>query len=149
MFFACACGGDDDPEVQADAAAPDAAVQAGICEEANSLCGTIEVSSDFSGTTASLLVALYSALPPAGPPDAVGGTIPMPVIGTDTPFELELADISATGDYFVYVSLYMEGGGTFVPVPGVDYIGQSASALTFDGTAVDIGTLTLNLAPAP
>ena len=40
----------------------------------------------------------------------------------------------------------MEGGGMFQPTAGVDYAAATESAITFDGSPTDIGTLNLTLA---
>ena len=38
---------------------------------------------------------------------------------------LALPDVGTTGDYHVMVVLFMEGGGQFAPVSGVDYMAAS------------------------
>ena len=42
--------------------------------------------------------------------------------------------VIATGDYYLWVFLYMEGGGEWQPVSGVDYVAHTDEMITFDGS---------------
>ncbi len=111
----------------------DAAPATGPCTEAGAVCMTLNAAS-LTGTPDRLLVGFYKALPPAGPPDVNGGTITAPPIKAGTPYDAKLTGVTAKGDYFVYAVLYMPGGGQFQPKKGVDYVTQTAAAITFDPT---------------
>jgi len=144
---ASAAVADATPQSTADAApsSPDAAPLA-ACERDGDVCARIRVPAGFTGTPRQLLVGLYDSLPPLGPPASLLAQVDDPEIGPDEPFVLEVDSFPDTGQLYVYVALYMEGGGTFVPVAGVDYVGQSDAPFAFDGSAVDLGDLTLALA---
>ena len=58
-------------------------------------------------------------------------------------------DLDVQGEYFVYIAVYSEGGGPFVPVPGVDYVTQSERKVKFDGSPINLGTMTLRLEETP
>ena len=63
------------------------------------------------------LGALFRNCPPVGRPDVVLVQIENPEIGLDQNYSIELHPITASGDYHLYVSLYMEGGGEWLPSP--------------------------------
>ena len=115
------------------------------CTQEYALCGSLVVPNDFVGTTKNLTLALYSSLPPMGPPDVILAQVSMPTIGVDQPYAIELHPVTATGAYHLFVSLYMEGGGDWMPVSGIDYM-LATDAITFAGTAVNLGELNLELA---
>ena len=75
--------------------------------------------------------------------DEMCGTLGNDVIcsGTGNP----LHDVGVTGHYHVVVGLYVEGGGDFQPVPGVDYQAEGEQ-LTFGEGKVET-TLDLILVP--
>lgn len=51
----------------------------------------------------------------------------------------ELTDAGIRGEYWMWVIMYMEGGGYGAPVIGTDYTMRSAPApLRLDGTALNI-----------
>lgn len=114
------------------------------CTQDYALCSTLSVPSDFTGTPRNLSIVLYSEIPPQGPPSAVLDQIDAPDIGLDKDYILELHPITATGEYHLYISLYMEGGGTWMPESGIDY-SLYTEKITFDGSAVDLGNLELLL----
>ena len=58
-----------------------------------------------------------------------------------------IKDAGLTGDYHVMVVLYMEGGGVFQPVPGVDYMAASQKLTLGSGQAIT--ELELQLVPGP
>ena len=61
----------------------------------------------------------------------------------------QVFDVANQGDYFVYVALFMEGGGMFQPVVDIDYVGSTAAAVTVGGAGVDVGPIDLALYAAP
>ena len=46
-----------------------------------------------------------------------------------------IAEVRLTGSYHVVVALYMEGGGAFQPVPGIDYLAASGKVDLGQGQA--------------
>jgi hypothetical protein len=106
---------------------------------------TLAIPATFSGETTKLVVAAFSKLPVAGPPD--GGIL----MQVDTPkltaggtFAVEGDVTGISGSYYILAVVYMKGGGNFSPKDGVDYDASTAKALEFDGkSGVDGGTLSL------
>lgn len=109
---------------------PDAAT----CGMEYAFCGDLLLPWDFEGETRELAVALYTSIPPAGPPNATLAQIPAPSMKTGETYPLRLQPVLETGEYYLWVNLYMEGGGTWVPVDGVDYVGASAGKITLGGS---------------
>ena len=54
--------------------------------------------------------------------------------------------VLATGEYYLWFNLYMDGGGEWVPVNDVDYTGYVAEPLLFSGSPVSFENVTLELA---
>ena len=83
-----------------------------------------------------------------GPPDAVLAEISNEdsdgdgigdverILSPSNDLTLAFEDVGVNGDYFVVVTLYMEGGGVFQPVPGIDYMAASPSITLGQGQAV-------------
>ena len=83
------------------------------------------------------MVTLAGSLPVMGPPAAVLADISnvdvdengIPdvdhILNTSRDLTLAFEDAGLAGDYHVMVVLYMEGGGTFQPLPGIDYMAAS------------------------
>ena len=115
------------------------------CAQDYAMCASLLVPSDFVGTPKNLTLALYSSLPPMGPPNVILAQVTDPNIGIDQPYAVELHPVTATGSYHLFVSLYMEGGGEWMPASGIDYMLET-EALSFEGTAVNLGEMTLSLA---
>jgi protoheme ferro-lyase len=123
----------------------------------NSLVATVSAPSSLDGTMSSLVLALASSLPMTGPPAATLATIPnedtdndgVPdlekIFGPGRELVLSFADVGVTGEYHVVAMLYMEGGGQYQPVPGIDYMTNSAK-LPFGGGQVEVD-LELELVP--
>ena len=113
---------------------------------ARSLTATLKIPVDFTGITTSLQVAFFQNLPPTGPPDGMGDTISTPVIIAGEDYVLTSETGGVEGEYFVYVVIFIEGGGTATPVTGVDYVGSSSSAKTLGGPGmVDFGDIEMTL----
>ncbi len=103
----------------------------------SSLVTTISLPDTFNGQVNQLLVALASALPVTGPPVEVLAQISNgdsddngigdvdEILNGSRDLVLGVEDVGVSGDYHVVVTLYMEGGGQFQPVSGVDYIASS------------------------
>ncbi len=122
-----------------------------------SLVVNISLPEGFGGNTSKLLVTLAGSLPVMGPPAAVLVDISNVDIDEDgigdvdnilsasKDLTLAIPDAGLAGEYHVVVVLYMEGGGIFQPLPGVDYMGASQKVTLGQGqVSVD---LQLQLAP--
>jgi hypothetical protein len=102
-----------------------------------SLITKISLPDEYAGTPTRLLVTLAASLPVAGPPAAVLVEISNGdsdgdgigdverILNASRDLTLAIEDVGLSGNYYVVVALYMEGGGTFQPVPGVDYMAAS------------------------
>ena len=112
-----------------------------------SLVATVSLPEDYSGEANRLLVTLVSNLPVAGPPTAILADISNAdsdgdgigdvdrILNPSTPLVLAFEDAGVSGDYHVVVALYMEGGGTFQPLAGVDYMAASPRITLGSGQA--------------
>jgi hypothetical protein len=112
-----------------------------------SLVATISLPDAYSGTPTRLLVTLASSLPVLGPPAAVLVDISNAdsdgdgvgdverILDASRDLTLAIGDVGLEGSYHVVVALYMEGGGTFQPVPGVDYMAASGKMVLGQGQA--------------
>jgi hypothetical protein len=116
-----------------------------------SLIASISLPEDYSGTPAKLLVTLASNLPVTGPPAAVLVEISNSdsdgdgigdverILNSSRDLVLAIEDVGLSGSYHVVVALYMEGGGAFQPVPGIDYMAASSKMQLGQGqTRVDL-----------
>jgi hypothetical protein len=126
-------------------------------QPATSLVATLSVPDDFDGQITTLMLTLASQLPVTGPPDAVLATIENvdndndgvgdvdAILNANRDLTLSIEDVGVTGDYHVVAVMFMEGGGVFAPVPGVDYMAASDSR-TFGAGQVGV-TLDLEVIP--
>jgi protoheme ferro-lyase len=123
----------------------------------SSLVTTISLPDSFTGTVTKLLVTLADTLPVMGPPVAVLAEISNEdsdgdgigdvdrILGIGKDLTLAFGDVGVSGEYHVVVALYMEGGGVFQPVPGIDYMAASPQLLL--GSGQQETTLNLELVP--
>ena len=107
---------------------------------------TIKIPSSFTGTTRQLLVVTEAALPPMGPPAGILYQAMTPQLTAGQKVNVTLDTSGTTGDYYVLVALYMQGGGMFSPKAGIDYQVATTMKVHFDGSAHDLGELDLALA---
>ncbi len=119
----------------------------GPCVDDGSMCATLHLPADFVGEPVKIIAGMYERVPPDGPPIDVAALMEMPAIEIGSPLEMEARDMQVSGSYFVYIALYVEGGGNFVPVPGVDYVWQSEQKFTFGGGPINLGDVEFELAP--
>jgi hypothetical protein len=140
--------GPGDSALAEDTAAVDSGAKEATGSDAASAAkftATLAIPATFSGETTKLVVAAFSKLPVAGPPD--GGIlmqVESPALTAGGTFAVEGDVTGISGDYFVLAVVYMKGGGSFSPKDGVDYDAATAKALAFDGkSAVDGGTMSL------
>jgi len=122
-----------------------------------SLVTTISLPDGFDATITKLVVVLAEEIPLETVPAAILATVDN--VDNDEDGELDVDailngsedlvlafdDVGVAGDYHVVVGLYVEGGGDFQPVPGVDYQAESEQ-LTFGEGKVET-TLDLTLVP--
>lgn len=93
-----------------------------------------------------MAISLHDTLEPAGPPNVTVTEIDGPAVVAGEPYAIEFSPLIATGDYYVFVFLYMEGGGEWAPEPGIDYFGHSNAMITFGGEAVGFDDIPLVMA---
>lgn len=117
-----------------------------VCDEEYSFCGYLVTPSDFEGTTRSLALALYTSIPPAGPPSAILAEIALPTMGPNERYPVRLAPVIETGEYYLWANLYMEGGGTWVPENDIDYTANSEAPLLMEAKAMEFEDITLSIA---
>jgi hypothetical protein len=121
----------------------DAAHSGPICTAAKSLCVQLSVPDDYEGTPRQLIMGLFDRLPPVGPPAGVLALIDSPRIGVGFPLDIKVEDIAQSGEYFIYAALYNQGGGMFVPEPGIDYTAQSPAKVSVGRDPVNLADMTL------
>ena len=126
----------------ADAATP---VEAGSIP-ANDAKLVLNIPASFTGTTRELDVIVSSSVPVAGPPAGILYQKENPTVTAGEALTFDGDATGIDGSYYVVVVLYMQGGGQFTPTNGVDYETQSTAKITFSGSAVDLGTMSLQLA---
>ncbi len=119
---------------------------ANVCDEEHSLCGHILVPADLEGTPRSLVVSLYTSVPPVGPPNAVIAQIDGPSIKAGEQYPVRINPMLEKGEYFIWINLYMEDGGQWMPIHGVDYSGVSAAMVVFDGAPFEFDPIDMALA---
>jgi len=117
-----------------------------LCEEDFAVCGDLLVPSPLEGEPRLLAVALYRSVPPAGPPDHTMDEVEAPDVPAGGRYKVRLHPMLETGEFFVWANLYMEGGGRYIPINGVDFVSSTDEALIFDGGAVHFGDMRLTLA---
>jgi len=151
-LLACASGdGSDDDSTGTDSGTVDTsddteAVEDPLCAEDYSFCGDILIPEDLVGTPRSIAVVLYESIPPAGPPDAIVIDTAAGELAAGETYSVREMPIILTGEFYVWVNLYMEGGGEWAPVNGVDYLGYTEVPLTLDGSPISFEDIPLELA---
>ena len=141
----------DDTGIQSNNAASDTGtavdnVEDSVCQEDYSVCGQLLIPNDLTGTPRSLVVALYDSVPPAGPPAGIVTEIESPAINSGETYSIEEQPVLFTGEYFIWVNLYMEGGGEWAPVNDVDFTAYTPSTVIFDGSPIRFDDMTMELA---
>ncbi len=116
------------------------------CDEEYSFCGSLLVPEDFSGTPRSLALALYTSIPPAGPPDAILAEISAPSLGPGERYPVRLAPVVNTGEYYIWANLYIEGGGEWMPENGIDYTGATPAPVMLTGASLSFDDITMKVA---
>jgi protoheme ferro-lyase len=122
-----------------------------------SLVARVSLPGDFDSNITKLMFTLATELPVTGAPAAILATIDNvdadgdglldvdQILGPGRDFIFTMDDVGVSSSYHVIATLYVEGGGQFQPVPGVDYMAASeAMALGAGQVSID-----LELAPVP
>jgi hypothetical protein len=117
-----------------------------VCDEEYSMCGHLSLPDSLAGQPRELLIALFSSLPPQGPPDAVLMRVDTPSLGKGEFYPIRVQPVLESGEYYIYVSLYMEGGGEYQPMAGVDYVGATPAKLDFDGGLLKFDDIEMKMA---
>ena len=112
-----------------------------LCGPEYSVCGAVRIPADFDGQPVSLAVGLYREPTPAGSPDVVLTQIEAPSIAPGETYPIRVYPFLSTGEFYLWVFVYVEGGGTNRPVNGVDYMGRAEMVMNFDGQALEFDTV--------
>ena len=122
-----------------------------------SLVARVSVPESFDSNITALMFTLATELPVTGVPAAILATIDnvdadgdgLPdvdqILGAGRDFTFAMEDAGVSGNYHVIATLYVEGGGQFQPVPGVDYMASSERVALGAGQV----TVDLELMPVP
>lgn len=143
--------GSDAGTTTPDAAAPTGTIVKGAsqpCTEAHSICVNAKFPASMTAQPKKLQIDLYIIVPPMDPPDGIPLAITMPEIQPGETVQLRMTDLGLTGNYHFLGLVFMPGGGSFMPVPAVDYTGDSSTAYPFTGAAMNLPeTLDFQYAP--
>jgi hypothetical protein len=150
--LAASCGDDDDAADAGDDSGSDTDTDTDTDSDTDPgpdvVVVTVTVPADFDAVPDQLVAYFHELYPPGGEAAAVAGTFSSPAIGPEIPFELETDHAGLSGAYYLWIVLFVEGGGAGGnPVLGVDWIGGSPVPLTLgpgEGTN-DLGTIQLDL----
>jgi hypothetical protein len=140
-----ACGGSDGGD---GGGGPDAGAADDFCTEPGSVCAHLHAPADFTGTPRQIIAGLYESLPPQGPPLVVVTIDDDPAIGIDQVYDMvaDEIDLDEPGTYYIYIVLYVEGGGQFVPEPGIDYVVQTEAKVRVGDDPVNLSDMVFSLA---
>ncbi len=97
------------------------------CSAANEVCFNITIPADLEGQPEALLVGLYRALPPMGPPDVFPPfQVDMPELEPGQTFTAKMT-VEDTGTFQAYTVLYMPNGGLaqWAPKAEIDFSNAS------------------------
>ena len=120
-----------------------------------SLVARVSLPDSFNSNITKLMFTLATELPVTGVPAAILATIDNvdadgdglldvdQILGAEQDFVFTMEDVGVSGNFHVIATLYVEGGGQFQPVPGVDYMASS------DKVALGAGQVTIDLALTP
>ncbi len=123
--------------------------QAFIAERVNppeSVVATLTLPSDLDTPITRLIVTLAEEIPVTGIPRVILAVVDNADADTDGELDVDqlfdeagelvlgFADVGLSGEFYVVASIYVEGGGDFQPVPGVDYMAVSGPLTFGDGT---------------
>ncbi len=111
----------------------------------------LSVPATFDATPATINMAFLTEMTTDQMPAGIGApAVETPDIGVDKPLSVTMAAMKMAvppvdkldpGDYYILISLMVEGGGQYQPVPGVDYIYMTTEAKTIGSGPVDLGAV--------
>jgi len=146
-FAACGDGtGQDLPSEQLPISTGPEIPAEDLCGQEYSVCGYVHVPSNFEGTVKSIAVALYREVPPRGSPDVLITQIDSPSMFGGELYPIRAYPFLDTGEYKLYIIVYMEGGGSARPANEIDYTGYIPESFIFDGQPIEFGEITLERA---
>ena len=102
-----------------------------------SLVAKVSLPDSFEANITKLMFTLATELPVTGSPAAILATIDNvdadgdglldvdQILGAERDFVFTMENVGVSSSYHVLAILYVEGGGQFQPVPGVDYMASS------------------------
>ncbi|MDD5307718.1 MAG: hypothetical protein PHU25_10400 [Deltaproteobacteria bacterium] len=157
LALACGCGnGVVDVITGSDAGrSTDSDSETGTGSDADSglepdlVVATVVVPPVFDAVPARIAAAFLHEPDPRTKPDALGAQYDEPAIGAGQPYDLVSTQAGLTGPHYLRVILFVEGGGTGEPIPGVDFVGIAQKPVFLGpGTGtVKAGTIHLHLTP--
>jgi len=100
------------------------------CDEDRTLCVDVLIPPSYEGTPRMMAVALYTFVPPIGPPDETLAELEDLELEAGHRYPVVIQPMLETGDWDVWINLYMEGGGEFIPANGIDMVGSSDGKVT-------------------
>ena len=104
---------------------------------------------EFDGVPGLLGTMFFAADSEGGMPDAFGDSFTNPEVVAGEAYPFTTTQAGLEGDYYLAIVLYCEGGGNGqFPVAGVDWLGETETAITLGpGTGtIDVGEIPLFLA---
>ena len=122
-----------------------------------SLVARVSLPDNFDSKITKLMITLATELPVTGVPAAILATIDNvdtdgdglldvdQILGVGRDFVFAMEDVGVASSYHVIATLYVEGGGQFQPVAGVDYMASSEKVALGAGQV----NISLELAPVP
>lgn len=144
-------GGDDDDATDEQTEDEDGATGddtvSDPCTEDGVLCAQLSFPSAWAGTPRELSVTLYASLPAVAPPDFILIQDTNPVVVANGTYDVVVeSGLPDSGSYHLYAVVYDVNGGTWIPSPGTDLVAETP-LITFNGSAVDAGTVQMDYAP--
>lgn len=109
----------------------------------------VKVPDWFPDNPTKLTCQFFSQLPPGGEPDGVGTSIVDPPIGPGPPYPFHSGQADLVGEYYVAIVLFVQGGGTEIPVSGVDWVGETPSKVTLGPDTGQVPAEVVQLHKAP
>ena len=114
----------------------------------SSLVVTVSLPDSFVGTISVFMLALVKNFPPTGPPDAVLASVQNDdkdgdgmgdvdaILSPSHDLILSFKDAKVSGDFYIMAAVYVEGGGLFQPLAGMDYVATSPPYTFGEGQVV-------------
>ncbi len=91
------------------------------CIDPGTLCVTLEVPANYTGTPRKLSTGFYTTSDTARIPNETLPTIDYPTIIAGEDYDLSFDEVDFTGNFYLMFILFDEDGGTFIPKADIDY----------------------------